>query len=182
MRSGVANVGFVISTPKRLAWAVEQLAVRPTDRVLEIGCGRGVAVALVAERLVTGSITAIDRSAHAVAGARQRNGAHLAAGRAELRHTALVELPQGPERYDKIFAVNVNVFWMSAAARELSLVRNLLAPLGTFSLFYEPPEPAGAAKLETVLLPKLNWPGAITVTVQEHTGRSTLLGIHVSVE
>ena len=39
------------AVPDRLAWAVETMAIGPADRVLEIGCGRGVAVALICERL-----------------------------------------------------------------------------------------------------------------------------------
>lgn len=123
--------------PHRIAWAVDQLALEPHERVLEIGCGRGVAIELVADRLRTGRVTGIDRSAGAIAAASSRNRASVSAGRARLLVVPLADLDLG-ESFDKIFAINVNVFWMNLA-RELRVIAGLLAPAGRLCLFYEPP-------------------------------------------
>ena len=122
--------------PERVLWAVETLAVEPDDRLLEIGCGPGVAISLIAERLDGGTITAIDRSSAAVERARWRNAAHIESGLATIRKAELEELEFGEERYDKVFAVNVNVFWVRDAGPELDVIRSLLVPAGSLFLFY----------------------------------------------
>jgi hypothetical protein len=45
----------------------------------------------------------------------------------------------GEERFDKAFAVNVNLFWLGPARRELDRLRRALTPAGTLLLVYEPP-------------------------------------------
>src|SRR5690606_35666294 len=51
----------------RLAAIVEALPLRGGMRVLEIGCGPGVAARAVLQRVGTGHVLAIDRSAKAIA-------------------------------------------------------------------------------------------------------------------
>ena len=118
-------------------WAVEQLGVLPGDRVLEVGCGHGVAVSLVCERLEDGHVTGIDRSRKMIDAAAARNRENVAAGKADLRvatfETAGLEGP-----FDKVFAVHVALFWRRPA-EALAVVRDLLAPRGTLHLFNQAP-------------------------------------------
>jgi cyclopropane fatty-acyl-phospholipid synthase-like methyltransferase len=130
--------------PERLLWAAETLSISPDDSILEIGCGHGVAVSLIAEKLTTGKIIAIDRSESAIRAAAQRNENHLAAGKAEFHLTSLHEVDFGETRFHKIFAVNVNVFWLTPA-KELAVLKKLLTTDGILYLFYEPPH-AGKAQ------------------------------------
>jgi cyclopropane fatty-acyl-phospholipid synthase-like methyltransferase len=132
--------------PERICWTIDLLAVRPTDHLLEIGCGPGRAVSLICERLTRGTITAIDRSAIQVSRARGRNRECLAAGRARIECVALADVDVGRRRFDKIFAVNVNAFW-TAPAPAIAAVRPLLRRGGAVYLVYEPPT---AARLRDV--------------------------------
>jgi trans-aconitate methyltransferase len=166
------------TAPERLRWAVETMAVDPADRLLEIGCGSGVAVSLVCERLRTGTITAIDRSPKAIEAATRRNQAHIAAGRAELRTLAIEDAVPGglPEhRYDKVFAVNVNLFWTRTPTAELALIRRLLAPGGAVYLFYEPPSADRADQLAGALPRVLADHGFASTTRTRTTAASTVL-------
>lgn len=126
--------------PARLRWAVDVLGVEPGERILEIGCGRGVAIELLCERLDSGRVTGIDRSPVAIAAAEARNQAHVRSGRVRLLNAALADA-RLDERFDRVFAVNVNAFWLDPA-KELAVVRRVLAPGARLYLFYEPPSPA----------------------------------------
>jgi SAM-dependent methyltransferase len=146
---------------------VEVLSPAPDDHVLEIGCGPGVAVAAICQRLTGGRIVAIDRSATAIARATRRNAACVAAGRAVLRTVALedlhpTDLPEARRKFDTVFAMNVNLFWVRSPARELELIRSLLRPGATLALFYGYGTGGRAATVPEALLAHLTTGGFTT--------------------
>jgi SAM-dependent methyltransferase len=129
---------------ERLIWAVETLQIDPGDRVLEVGCGHGVAVSLVCERLGPGGrITAIDRSQKMIAAAMRRNRLHVESGRAVLEAAALEDADLGDQRFDKVFAFNVAPFWLEPN-EALEVVREHLAPSGTVYVFWDARRQTGA--------------------------------------
>ncbi len=123
---------------ERLRSVVEQLEIRPDDRVLEIGCGHGVAATLVCERFVEGRLTAVDRSAKMIEAATRRNAVHVEAGRAEFLVATLEDLDLGERRFDKIFAVRVGLFHRNPD-RAHDIVRRWLAPGGTVVARFDEP-------------------------------------------
>lgn len=160
---------------ERLRWAVRTMDVAPGDHLLEIGCGTGLAISLVCDRLIDGTITAIDRSATAIRQAERRNLGHVSSGRAIIRLGSLEDSDLDDARFDKIFAVNVNLFWVRAPALELAIVKRLLKPAGGLYLVYEPPGPDRAAELARRLPAVLAEHGFATRTVTSATTRSTSL-------
>ncbi|AWK70252.1 methyltransferase type 12 [Rhodococcus oxybenzonivorans] len=123
--------------PARIRCVVERLRVDPSDRILEVGCGPGVAVSLVADKLLEGRITAIDRSAAAIARAQQRSEALSARGRVELQKTELAGFRCADASFDKAFAVNVNAFWTHDATEEVRILWEALRPGGILHLVYD---------------------------------------------
>jgi SAM-dependent methyltransferase len=121
---------------QRFVWAVDTLDVGLAEHLLEVGCGHGVAVSLVCERLTTGPITAIDRSPKMIAMATRRNREHVEAGRAVLEAVALEDADFGDRRFDKVFAFNVAPFWLQPEAA-LGAVREHLARDGSAYIFWD---------------------------------------------
>lgn len=95
----------------RIADFVASLPLEPGMRVLEIGCGPGVAAREVCRRIGHGHVVAIDRSATAIRIAGQASRAECEAGLLELRTVAIEDfaLADGEPRFDLAFAQRVGV-------------------------------------------------------------------------
>lgn len=129
--------------PERIAWAVRLLAPAAGEHVLEIGCGRGVAVGLLAA--AGARVTALDRSATAIAASRARNAALEKAGEASFLCADFSSAALPAHAFDAILAINVNLFWLQPAA--LMGLTPRLATGGRIVLAYDPP---GEAQLSRI--------------------------------
>lgn len=125
--------------PDRIESFVAAMGIRPTDRVLEIGCGHGVAATLVCQQLGAGRYVAVDRSPKMIAAAEKRNRPFVEAGVARFVHASLEQLDLGGERFDKVFAMRVRLFH-DQPEQACKLVQRWLAANG--ALFVEYDEPA----------------------------------------
>jgi cyclopropane fatty-acyl-phospholipid synthase-like methyltransferase len=129
-------------TNERLAAAIATLRLKPTDRVLEIGCGFGVAASLICEQIRSGSYVAVDRSEASVRAARKRNRRFIETGRAEFYTVAFEAFDPNGRTFDKIVAIRVRAFRDDPEGSR-SLVSRWLAPGGEIFVVYDEPAARG---------------------------------------
>jgi len=127
--------------------------------LLEVGCGHGVLVSLLAERLTTGSVVGVDRSATMVAAATRRNRAAIEAGRVRLAAVALLDTDVPGGVFDAVVAFNVRAFW-TPPGLEWDVVDRVLAPAGRMFVAF------------SVMTPES--PTAVTDAVRELAGHRGL--------
>jgi ubiquinone/menaquinone biosynthesis C-methylase UbiE len=142
-------VGWIMahrsSNRQRNLWVVSLLDVRPTDRVLEVGFGPGVAIGALARRATKGRVYGLDHSEVMVRQATKRNAAAVRAGRVTLLHGSVDRLPDFGEPLDAIVAVNSVGMWPEPA-EQLSRLRGLLRPGGRIALASQPRCPGATAE------------------------------------
>jgi ubiquinone/menaquinone biosynthesis C-methylase UbiE len=143
-------VGWVMahrsSNRQRNRWVVSLLDVRPTDRVLEIGFGPGLAIAELSRRVGdSGHVYGTDHSDVMLRQATRRNASAIAAGRVTLSRASVDHLPPpliGP--FDAILAINSVGFWPAPTAR-LEELRQRLGPGGRIAIASQPRGPGATA-------------------------------------
>ncbi len=110
---------------------VDALPLRPGMRVLEIGCGPGVASRMAAARIAPGMILAIDRSARAIAQARAGSANEIASGLLQVRHVAVEDftLEREDAPFDLAFAMRVGALDGRQPDLESRALRRIAAAL-----------------------------------------------------
>lgn len=132
------------SNVARNRWAVELLEVQPTDHVIELGCGPGLAIAAIAARAIRGLVVGVDHSQVMIRQAGRRNSAAIRAGRVRLIHAPVQSLSVSDGPFNAALAVNTVGMWPDPSARLRELAR-LLRPGGRIALVSQPRCPGATA-------------------------------------
>jgi SAM-dependent methyltransferase len=124
-------------------------------------------------------LVAIDRSAKAITAAALRNAESVEAGMADFRTAAVEDVDAGElGTFDKVFAVNVNLFWVRSAQPELEIIAKLLTPEGQLLLVYDPPDVGTANRQRALLTDHLEQAGYRRCRTTTRTaGASTLVAV-----
>lgn len=121
--------------------ALALLALRPEDRVLELGCGSGRLLFRLAARVRRGQAVGLEPSELMLRHARHRNRRWITDGRAILVGGHSADLSAFPERhFDAVLAVHVVCFWDEPFV-DLAEIRRVLAIGGRLVLGFTPALP-----------------------------------------
>lgn len=134
------------SNVTRNRWAVRLLDIQPSERVLELGCGPGVAVAALADRAAL--VVGVDHSAVMIRQAQHRNRSGIQAGRVRLVCVSVENLALGEGSFDAALAVNTLGMWPDPVARLRELAR-LLRPGGRVAVVSQPRQPGATSAAAT---------------------------------
>ncbi len=117
-------------------WALDKLAIRADDRILDIGCGGGMTVKRLCGMVDSGHVTGVDYSDVAVAASAQLNEAEIAAGKADILSASVEALPFAENTFDKAVTVESFYFWPDQA-ENLKEVLRVLKPGGALLIVSE---------------------------------------------
>lgn len=128
-------MGHRPSNLERNDWALSLLEIKPSDRILEVGFGPGIAAAKAAAKAP--EVVGIDCSVLMVRQASRRYKELIESGKLKLMLGSVETLTPEIGLFDKIYSVNVVHFWKEPMA-VFSRLRFLLKPGGVLLTVYMP--------------------------------------------
>jgi arsenite methyltransferase len=124
---------MAVETAEANRLALELLAPRRTDRILEVGFGHGATVERLSRIVDEGVVAGIDVSEAMLRLASVRNGAAIARGRVQLSLGSVEDLPHRNDEFDGVLCVHTLYFW-AEPQRAFAEIRRVLRPAGRFVL------------------------------------------------
>jgi ubiquinone/menaquinone biosynthesis C-methylase UbiE len=132
-------IGWVmaIKNRKRVLWTISQLQISDHDRILEIGFGPGAAIHEISKIVKNGAIAGIDHSKIMLHQASRRNFRAIKSGQVELKQGSSDSLPYPEDYFNKVFGINVNLFWKDPS-QNMKELKRVLKPRGKLAIILQP--------------------------------------------
>ena len=92
-------------------WGLEQVRIEPSFTMLDVGCGGGRTISVLAERAPAGRVYGVDFSQASVEASRDTNRDAVAAGRVEIQQASVSKLPFTDAMFDLVTAVETHYYW-----------------------------------------------------------------------
>jgi ubiquinone/menaquinone biosynthesis C-methylase UbiE len=117
-------------------WGLEHITIAPDTIILDVGCGGGGAVKILAQATPLSKVYGVDYSEDVLPLARRVNRALIKQGRVEIKHGSVSDLPFPDDAFDLATAFETTMFWPSPVD-DLREVRRVLKPTGTLLIANE---------------------------------------------
>ena len=117
-------------------WGLRQLVVPKNAAILDVGCGGGRTVGVLAALAPEGKVTGLDYSAASIAVSRDSNAREIEAGRVQIEQGSVAALPFSDRTFDIVTAVETHYYWPDLPANVREILR-VLKPGGTCALIAE---------------------------------------------
>jgi ubiquinone/menaquinone biosynthesis C-methylase UbiE len=140
-------IGFLIGKLMNIShgsiytWGLQNVSIKDTSVCLDIGCGGGKAVKLLAEKAINGKVYGLDHSLEMVNLAKRVNAFHISNASVEISQGMVSSLPYSDSYFDLITAFESVQFWPNLR-EDLQEIRRILKPSGVFLIInrYPPPD------------------------------------------
>ncbi len=134
--AGLAALGMNRGHEKVWRWGLEHIAIQPDAAILDVGCGGGGAVKILAQAASRGKVYSVDCSEDVLPTARRVNRALVKQGRVEIKYGSVSDLPFSSDTFDLATAFETTIFWPSLLD-DLREVRRVLKPGATLLIANE---------------------------------------------
>jgi SAM-dependent methyltransferase len=130
---GGQAVTYVMNRQNRPLYeaTIRLLRVSLSDHILDIGCGNGYVLNLLAQQYTRINLTGIDRSAAIVRTARRQNNKAIQSGKMTIACQDVRSLSFANETFDKAYSINTVYFWDNLEA-PMQHIQRVLRPGGIF--------------------------------------------------
>jgi SAM-dependent methyltransferase len=118
------------------AWGLGFVSIASRWRILDIGCGGGQTIRLMAALANEGHVDGVDYSAASIATAVQTSADLISAGRVAVQQTSVSQLPFADRSFDLATAVETHYYWPDFP-RDLREVLRVLTPGGRIAIIAE---------------------------------------------